>query len=758
MPMTRSQRTVDNGNSQKQTDHNGDQNATTEQPVRRRSQPTDPKRKSSKTHGANASITTYITDTGKLKRGSYRNTKTKAEKEKSVVSDTPVSHVSEAMVKHTTEATVSNITMDASRSSKLADTQDSEATIPKKRGRPLGRKNAPKQKIPDNPKHVAPQISNTAAQSTANYIDSLTPELVVPRKRGRPRKNVSQQPVIPHTDTTQQPKSVDLHTPEPAIPRKQDRSRKDATQQPVISQTDATEQPNSVDPHTPEPVVPHKHDKTRKDVTQQPKTPRKNAAQSPVTPRKRGRKRKADIEAAAKRNAENSKDLDSEYEDMGELPTHEDDIKLDADDYALFVGTPQRKKGRLSVNAANIQRKQMETLWKGPTSRGMTENINPNYIDVGLEYSTWSWLRNVHVDAGAVTIEPYSGPIGIPQSDTETANTTVTATMGGADHPQQMQLLDVHRMTGPTPGWAVNTGEHIAALDWAPAALPGNSIDYLASAGMGPTPAGGLGTVLTRRERTAHPGSVCIWRVATTTNSPACRLDMQLSHNFGHCSALRWCPVGINSDNTNEGSAVVGILAAAFGDGGLRILPVPEPDSLRQYQNTILSTSDSDDHYRLSADPVRMQWPEVSLAELRPLKGVVTALAWATSDILVAGTSRGVLMVWDLGGVVRAQQQKHQGSLWPYTQLSDSSATPQKPNPAPIICQQLHNGPIFSVSTYITGTSFPVMPFAHGRDSHGFRRVSPADIQVVTLGADGRLRQTLLAIPTRLSIPLVNIP
>ncbi|PIA12964.1 hypothetical protein COEREDRAFT_89932 [Coemansia reversa NRRL 1564] len=789
MPTTRSQRTVGNANSQQQTGDNGDHNATIEQPVRRHSQPTGSKRKSSKTIGTNASITTYITNTGKLKRGSYRNTKPKAEKEKPVVSDTPVSHVSEAMAKHTSEITASDISMDASRSFKAVATHVSEATVPKKRGRPLGRKSAQKQKAPDNPKYVDSQVSNTAAQSISNYIELHTPESVVPRKRGRPRKNAAQQPVVSHTDVTEQPKSVDFHTPEPVVEpvvtHKHSSPSKDTVQQPVVSHTDATEQPKSVDIHTPEPVVTRKHGRSRKDTVQQPvvshtdateqpksvdiHTPepvvtrkhgrsRKDVTQQPKTPRKRGRKSKADIEAAAKRNAKNRKDLDSEYEDMGELPTHEDDMKLDADDFALFAGSPLRKKGRLSINAANTQRKQMEALWMGPTSRGMAENINPNYIDVGLEYSTWSWLRNVHVDAGAVTIEPYSGPIGMPQNDTETTNTTVTATMGGADHSQQMELLDVHRLTGPTPGWAVNTGEHIAALDWAPAALPGNNIDYLASAGMGPTPAGGLGTVLTRRERTAHPGSICLWRIATAASSPACRLDMQLSHNYGYCLALRWCPVGINSDNTTEGAAVVGILAAAFGDGGLRILPVPEPDSLRQYQATILSTSDSDNHYRLFADPVRMQWPEVSLAELCPLKGVVTALAWATSDILVAGTSRGVLMAWDLGGVVRAQQQKHQGRLWPYTQLSDPSATPKKPNPAPIICQQLHNGPIFSVSTYIAGTSFPVMPFAHGRDSYGFRRVSPIDIQVVTLGADGRFRQTFLALPTRLSVPLVNIP
>ncbi|KAJ2808902.1 hypothetical protein H4R20_000547 [Coemansia guatemalensis] len=711
MPTTRSRRTREKASNQQPTEDDGERNTTTEQPtgsVRRRGRPPGTKHKTLKTYFGSAPVETDNADTGKPKGGSVRSTTAKSKKAKPAAPEAVAGKAPKTsaprMPTGTSPRRSKTVALRGSKAATApanepATTGDAEPAAPRKRGRPLGRKNTPKPESSSASKPAPPRISKTTAQQ---------------------------------------------HTPK------------------------------SVDPPIPDPETPHKRGRPRKDA----------AKQQAATPRKRGYQKKTRTKAAAKRRAAETNDSASDYEN--ELSTHESDMQLEADDYVLLSELPPRKKERKTANALKVrpaemgaddytllaasppgkkgrpsasafkrQRAQMEVLWMGPSASGSAEHVNPNYIDAGLELHTWSWLRSVRVDPDAVTIEPCSSAIGRSQGGAEPENLSVSATMAGADHPQNMRPLDVHRLAGPTPGWAVNTGEHVAALDWAPVAPPGNATDYLASAGMGPTPAGGLGTLLARRERTpAQPGSVCLWRIATAASSPTCQLDMQLSHTFGHCLALQWCPVGIKPDSATPGAAVVGVLAAAFGDGVLRVLPVPEPDSLRQHQAT--SSLPANEGGGLSTQPVRMRWPEVSLAELRPLKGVVTALAWAASDILVAGTSRGALMVWELSGVVRAQQHKHYGHPWPYTQLSDSCATPQKPNPAPIICQQLHNGPIFTVSTYIGGSSAAI-PFAHGRDEQGFRRVSPTDVQIITLGADGRLRQTLLALPTRHCVPLANI-
>ncbi|KAJ2077944.1 hypothetical protein H4R24_004807 [Coemansia sp. RSA 988] len=798
MPTSRSHRKSDKVNSQKQTGDGGVQNTTTEQPttVRRRGRPSGPKHKSIQTYFASVSVKSENKDAETPENRSLQSTAVKPTEK----SATEAPAAPEAMVGNTSKVT------------------EAAVAAPRKRGRPSTRKN-PSITAASASKPAAPRIPMSVEPPIA--MDPFIPDAVSPRKRGRPRKNAAQLPVIQQQPVAPRiPESVDPFIPDAVSPRKRGRPRKNAAQLPVIQQQPVAPRiPESVDPFIPDAVSPRKRGRPRKNAAHLPATqqqsvdpqisksveppisdamdppildaasPRKRgiscktAAQLPATPRKRGRQQSSTTKAAAKRRATDSDDSGSAYLDGDEPSTHESDMQLDSGPHTPLVASPRKKermttkifksqstrvveddytivsnyrskKGRPTLGSAKVQRAQVEALWMGPSAQGATEHINPNYIDIGLDSNTWSWLRSVRVDADSVVILS-SAAVGRSPNAAEAENMAVTATMGGADHPQHMRRLDVHQLAGPTPGWAVNTGEHVAALDWAPAAPPGNSIDYLASAGMGQTPAGGLGTLLTRRERTPQPGSICLWRIATQASPPTCRLDMQLSHTFGPCLALRWCPVGINPANTTmPGAPVVGVLAAVFGDGMLRVLPVPVPNSLRQQQATL--SLPADDLDVLPVDPVRMQWPEVSLAELRPLKGVVTALTWATSDILVAGTSRGVLMVWELSGVVCAQQQKHNGHPWHYTQLSNYSATSQTPNSAPIVCQQLHFGPIVSVSTYICGSSAET-PFAQGRDDQGFRRVSPTDVQIVTLGADGRLRQTHLALPTRLSVPLASI-
>ncbi|KAJ2158654.1 hypothetical protein GGF46_003618 [Coemansia sp. RSA 552] len=395
----------------------------------------------------------------------------------------------------------------------------------------------------------------------------------------------------------------------------------------------------------------------------------------------------------------------------------------------------------------------MSDMWSGP--REGRHQINPIYIDAGLDPSTWARMRALRAPQDMEVVTARSELSGyVPPGVLEPANDAIAVEMGSTE--RLVYPWVAQEMVGAN-GWVANSGECVQSIDWVPErpdglCSPGDQAqeehaDYIAVGGLGPgtNDGSGMNTVLAKRDKSPGPGSIQIWRLDIDPEegrSSRCRLDIVLLHDFGRCVALKWCPIGMDRK-----AGTMGLLAAIFGDGSLRICAVPTTrDSLHSSQ---LSAGTAGERVLPGAlvDPVFVRWPRRSLMETRAPHGMFTVLQWATCDVLLAGTSKGVLTVWEVGSIIANLDTAPRAA---------TSGPPSKL--IPIANHQIHkDGPVLDLSTYCLGSK-PKRQFDYKRDSSGFRQLGLSDIQVVSLGTDGRLRQIPLLFTHRSNAPLQSIP
>ncbi|KAJ1860627.1 hypothetical protein LPJ73_001302, partial [Coemansia sp. RSA 2703] len=246
--------------------------------------------------------------------------------------------------------------------------------------------------------------------------------------------------------------------------------------------------------------------------------------------------------------------------------------------------------------------------WMGPTVHDMWTDAN--YIDTGLSRDSWEALRHVQVDVQAMQDEEAGeqagGAISVRMVDAA-LQPVASASVAGEQ---------AERLAGGARGWVVNAGLPVWTVDWLPrrpdaADEPASTVDYVAIGGMAPGAPMSDVMAATPGRSEGTPGVVQIWRVSTGDCS-GCSLAVTLRHAFGRCVQLRWCPVACTEP------ATLGVLAAAFGDGHLRVCVVPRP---------------ADDSV------VRLRWPAWSLVDVAaPGNALFTCFEWAASDLLVAGS------------------------------------------------------------------------------------------------------------------------
>ncbi|KAI8086301.1 uncharacterized protein BX664DRAFT_265753 [Halteromyces radiatus] len=140
-------------------------------------------------------------------------------------------------------------------------------------------------------------------------------------------------------------------------------------------------------------------------------------------------------------------------------------------------------------------------------------------------------------------------------------------------------------------GHIFNTGSNVCSLDFAPKTTLIDSnplIHFLATGGY--KERNELHSFETQQQ--GYQNCIQLWNCdLNTTRSEdqvsAPHLDLCLLHDFGHVRALKWCPYGAYEENLdsdmddNSSIPKLGILAACFGDGTVRILVIPHPDILR---------------------------------------------------------------------------------------------------------------------------------------------------------------------------------
>ncbi|KAJ2498184.1 hypothetical protein GGH96_004495 [Coemansia sp. RSA 1972] len=589
--------------------------------------------------------------------------------------------------------------------SESVDTLESADSVPpKKRGRP--------------PKLQVASSATDAEQSMAE----MSPELATPKKRGWPRK-ISSVSVASDTGQNAVPRSSEAHDPD--TPKKRGRPRKN---------------PIANDTATPE-LAAKKRGRPKGSKNQPRPT---DSAAKQALPRRKAKQGDDDEFSVPGDSADDNDDKVSNAAISGN-----DNDNVDVSDVEDADAKSKSRKVRKDKGG---KRKYMmhgpawfktlssisENFWAGPINE--QKRINPTYVDVGLDERTWSALRAIYMDPAAIKVESSLDVVAKHLScQQEPDCLSVTLLHGDApsvsDPVLQLQPSIVHGLAEENSGFMVNTNESITSIDWAPQLeSPGSAtVDYVATGSLGPGVVGSkaMGVQLSKRVKEPVPGAIQIWRLATAPRKSECRLGLALLHTFGRCLGLKWCPVSF------EDGPTVGILAAIFGDGHLRVCVVPECSIV-------------------SADgPAYVHWPEQSVVDIRAPHGIFTALNWASADVLVAGTSRGCLMAWDIGAAIQAQHASvsSDSSAWPYNMPALDHNSIFDTQLIPMINHQVHDEAFRAIDVCCSG-SVPENTFETNRNTRGFKPVSLSDLHVLTLGVDGRFRQVLLQFPTRVSVPL----
>ncbi|KAJ2122772.1 hypothetical protein IW147_003182 [Coemansia sp. RSA 720] len=618
--------------------------------------------------------------------------------------------------------------------------ESADSVLPKKRGRP--------------PKL---QVVSSATDAEQAMVET-SPELTTPKKRGRPRKISS---VSIATDTEQAASEM---SPELTTPKKRGRPRK------ISSASVATDIEQNVVPRSSseahDPETPKKRGRPRKnpianDTTATPELPAKKRGRPKGS---KNQSRSTDLatgkQALPRRKTKQGDDDEFSVPGDSADDNDDDDINVGVSDNDNIVDasdvedTDAKARSSKARKGKGGKRKYMqhgpawfktlsslkEDFWAGPINE--QKRVNPTYVDVGLDERTWSALRAIYMDPAAIKVESSHSVVAKHLScQQELDGVSVTLLHGEApdasDPVLQLQPSTVHELAEEHNGFMVNTNESITSIDWAPQleSLALATVDYVATGSLGPGVVGSkaMGVQVSKRVKEPVPGAIQIWRLATAAKKSECRLGLALLHTFGRCLGLKWCPVSF------EDGPTIGILAAIFGDGHLRVCVVPEC--------SIISPD----------EPVYVHWPEQSLVDIRAPHGIFTALNWASADVLVAGTSRGCLMAWDIGAAIRAQHalcmSSSDSSVWPYNMPAPDQTSVSDAQLIPMINHQVHDEAFRAIDVYCSG-SVPENTFETNRNVRGFKPVALSDLHVLTLGLDGRFRQVLLQFPTRVSVPL----
>ncbi|KAI4179539.1 MAG: hypothetical protein L6R41_007784, partial [Letrouitia leprolyta] len=144
-------------------------------------------------------------------------------------------------------------------------------------------------------------------------------------------------------------------------------------------------------------------------------------------------------------------------------------------------------------------------------------------------------------------------------------------------------------------GWMMNVGTGVRCLEWAP--NHSKETQYLAISTFQPKDPEKIGRLKFSPAFTAQsfPSSIQLWsfssseaadRQSSLDPDHPPRLRTVICFDWGDAKYLRWCPMPRNfrSQDHEEGRTPVGLLAAVFSDGNVRVLDInlPKPSSTQE--------------------------------------------------------------------------------------------------------------------------------------------------------------------------------
>ncbi|KAF2814454.1 uncharacterized protein BDZ99DRAFT_379595 [Mytilinidion resinicola] len=232
-------------------------------------------------------------------------------------------------------------------------------------------------------------------------------------------------------------------------------------------------------------------------------------------------------------------------------------------------------------------------------------------------------------------------------------------------------------------GFILNLGAKILDLQWAP--IVQGSTHYLAIIVKKENPSIKKGSNFKSpayAPQLPFPASIQIWAFkaledGTMDSQSPPYLEVAICTDWANIKELKWCPVTMSDSNESDDHTTMhlGLLAAIFGDGKLRVLDITYPKS----------TSPTYLHITHSA------------FESCPADTVFTCLTWVSSRTIAAGTAIGTVAVYTLDSTTLSTSDPRADAVpWFYQPMQDSyilaiaSAYPSRPSYLSTLCSDGH--------------------------------------------------------------------
>ncbi|KAG0053577.1 hypothetical protein BGZ83_000861 [Gryganskiella cystojenkinii] len=233
--------------------------------------------------------------------------------------------------------------------------------------------------------------------------------------------------------------------------------------------------------------------------------------------------------------------------------------------------------------------------------------------------------------------------------------------------PLDAGYVETTEKPGINDFYMLNTGVSVWSLDWCP--LPSNvssatttsdNRDYVAIGGFPDTDEScqHRDQLYYLGKQDPHPNLIQIWSLNCNTNQegelqgkPDAHLALCILHSYGAVFDLKWCPYGNWMEAGQEPGDLprLGILAATFSDGTIRIFSIPDPSSLIKGRKTESSSSEK-------PDVVYIRYRE-PFATLRLGDICCMSVSWGSAERLAAAGTNGTVYVWDMKELLSQSQE-----------------------------------------------------------------------------------------------------
>lgn len=221
-----------------------------------------------------------------------------------------------------------------------------------------------------------------------------------------------------------------------------------------------------------------------------------------------------------------------------------------------------------------------------------------------------------------------AGPLGTPQLHKLTVGASVSVKDTWHQPPSKGFKAMPKNASASKAGFVLNLGAKIRCTEWAP--NQSGSSQYLALSTLKAREIPkGIAPAFTPQE--PHPAEVQIWKFTANSEGsidsdvpPA--LKYVLCTQWGDVKALKWCPAPYKP-NSALAKQSLGLLAAIWGDGGLRVIDLMD-----------------------QPEPLSTKYIDVREAafESHPPDTLFTGLTWLSATRIAAGCANGCVAIYDL--------------------------------------------------------------------------------------------------------------